>query len=98
MTSVNGSSGKIAKLSTIEFTPDNVATVKFGQFKGGFYSFKSEDLMAELVAKIDNKMTQKKSRGRCHQPLEEYLQTNEQNKTKKAGRLYSSLLKSKQMF
>lgn len=54
--------------------------------------------MAELVAKIDSKMTQKKSRGRCHQPLEEYLQTNEQNKTKKAGRLYSSLLKSKQMF
>ena len=80
---MNGSSGKIAKLSTIEFTPDNVTTVKFGQFKGGFYSFKSEDLMAELVTKIDSKNTQKKSRGRCHQPLEEYLQTNEQNKTKK---------------
>lgn len=39
--------------------------------------------MADLVAKIDSKMTQKKSRGRSHQPLEEYLQTNEQNKTKK---------------
>lgn len=39
--------------------------------------------MAELVAKIDSKMTQKKSRGRCHQPLEEYLQTNEKIKQKK---------------
>ena len=56
MTSVNGSSRKIAKLSTIEFTPDKVATVKFGQFKGGFNSFKSEDLTAELVAKIDSKI------------------------------------------
>ena len=76
------------KLCTIYFTPDNVATIKFGQFKGGFYSFKSEDLMADLVAKIDSKMTQKKSRGRCHQPLEEYLQTNEQNKTKKKQAVY----------
>lgn len=59
MTSVNGSSGIIAKLSTIDFTPDNVATIKFGQFKGGFYSFQSEDLMAELVTKIDSKNTQK---------------------------------------
>ena len=77
-----------AKLCTIYFTPDNVATIKFGQFKGGFYSFKSEDLMADLVAKIDSKMTQKKSRGRSHQPLEEYLQTNEQNKTKKKQAVY----------
>ena len=76
MTSVNGSSGKIAKLSTIDFTPDNVATIKFGQFKGGFYSFQSEDLMAELLTKIDSKITQRKSRGGCNQLLEEYLQTN----------------------
>ena len=95
---MNGFSGKIAKLSTIDFTLDNVATIKFGQFKGGFYSFQSEDLMAELVTKIDSKNTQKKSRGRCHQPLEEYLQTDEQNKTKKAGRLDSSLFRRRQMF
>ena len=82
---MSGSSGKIAKLSTIDFTPDNVATIKLGHFKVGFYSIQSEDLMAELVTKIDSKNTQNKSRGRCHQPLEECLQTNEQNKTKKSG-------------
>lgn len=57
---MNGSIGIIAKLCTIDFTPDNVATVKSGQFKGGFYSFQSEDLMAELLTKIDSKITQKK--------------------------------------
>ena len=67
VTSVTSSSGIIAKLCTIDFTPVNVATVKFGQFKGGFYSFQIEDLMAKLLTKVDSKNTQKKSRGRCHQ-------------------------------
>lgn len=94
---MNGSSGIIAKLSTIDFTPDNVATIKFGQFEGGFYSFKSEDLMAELLTKIDSRLRRKKSRGGCHQLLEEYLQTNKR-KVKKQVRLNSPLFRSRQMF
>lgn len=50
----------IAKLSTIDYTPDNVATVKFGQFKGGSYSFQSEDLMVELLTNISITRIRKK--------------------------------------
>ena len=97
----NGYSGIIAKLCTTDFTPDNVATVKSGQFKGGFYSFQSEDLIrlnGRITDSIDSKITQKKnSRGECHQLLEEYLQTNN-IKVKKQVRWNSSLLRSRQMF
>lgn len=97
----NGYSGIIAKLCTTDFTPDNVATVKSGQFKGGFYSFQSEDLIrlnGRITDSIDSKITHtKNSRGGCHQLLEEYLQTNK-IKVKKQVRWNSSLLRSRQMF
>ena len=81
---MNGSSGIIAKLSTIAFTPDNVATIKFGQFEGGFYSFKSEDLMAELLTKIDSKITQKKIT-RWMPSAFRGISANKQKKSKKAS-------------
>lgn len=53
--------------------------------------------MAELLTKIDSRLRRKKSRGGCHQLLEEYLQTNKR-KVKKQVRLNSPLFRSRQMF